>query len=172
MDSILIFVFTFIFFMIIWIVGLLIGRSISKKKLSNFRKYLGDNLPEIDPSKEEILIAKQKSKQVQPDIALLMREDMEDIILLLDVKGTGITHKRYQNEDLKAFKSTDQIISRGLFPKTHSYEETLQLDFADGNSYKLILENVSNKQGSDQGANVVRNMFAPWKRKLNNIVRE
>jgi len=32
--------------------------------------------------------------------------------------------------------------------------------------YQFILENISNKHGTDQGADVVRNVFAPFESKL------
>jgi hypothetical protein len=172
MDSILVFVITFVLFMAVWIVALLIGRAINKKKLGNFRKYIEEKLPDIDPEKEQILIAKQKSKQASPDIALLMPNNSREIIILVDEKGSGIVHKVYCYEDLKAVRSLDQILTRGLFPKTYSYEETLQMEFNDGKSYQMILENISNKQGNDKGADVIRNMFAPWRRKLNEILEK
>ncbi len=172
MDSILVFVITFVVFMAVWIVAMLIGRAINKKKLGNFRKYIQENLPDIDPEKEQILIAKQKSKQISPTIALLMPENSREIILLVDEKGTGITQKLYGYKDLTTVRSLDQVLSRGFFPKTFSYEETLQMDFNDGKSYQMVLENISNKQGNDQGADVIRNMFAPWRRKLNEILEQ
>lgn len=168
MDSILVFVITFVIFIAVWIVALLIGRVIQKKKMSNFRKFISENLPEINPEKEQILIAKQKSKQVRPDIALMMPEQTEQILILVDEKGIHL--KRYSYDQLKAVRSLDQVLSRGLFPKTFSYEEMLQMDFNDGKSYQLVLENVSNKQGSDQGADIVRGMIAPWRRKLKEIL--
>lgn len=172
MDSILVFVFTFVLFMAVWIVAMLIGRSINKKKLGNFRKYIEEKLPNIDPEKDQILIAKQKSKQISPDIALLMPENTREIILLVDEKGSGISHKIFSYDDLIAVRSLDQVLSRGLFPKTFSYEETLQMDFNDGKTYQLVLENISNKRGNDQGADVIRNMFAPWRRKLTKILEK
>ena len=172
MDSILVFVITFVLFMAVWIVALLIGRAINQKKLGNFRKYIKERLPEIDPEKEQILIAKQKSKQVSPDIALLMPDALQEIIILVDEKGAGIIQKTYGYDDLTAFRSLDQILSRGFFPKTYSYEETLQMDFNDEKSYQMVLENISNKQGNDQGADVIRNIFAPWRRKLTEILEK
>jgi ABC-type lipoprotein release transport system permease subunit len=170
MNSILVFVITFVVFMAVWIIALLIGRAINKKKLGNFRKYIEEHLPEIDPEKEQILIAKQKSKQVSPNIALLMPKNNDQILILVDEKGSGITLKRFSYSDLKAVRSLDQVLSRGFFPKTYSYEEALQMDFNDGSSYQMVLENISNKQGNDQGADIVRGMFAPWRRKLNEIL--
>ncbi len=172
MELLLVFVITFVFFMAVWIIALLIGRSISKKKLSSFRKYLQDQLPEINPDDQEVLIAKQVSKQVRPDIALVINQENEEIIILQEIKGQGIRHQRYDFGDLTEVKTTDQILSRGLFPKTYSYEETLHVSFNDGKRYALIIENISNKQGKDQGADVVRNIIAPWHRKLNAILEE
>lgn len=172
MEILLVFVITFVFFMAIWIIALLIGRSISKKKLSNFRKYLQEKLPDIDPDNKEVLIAKQKSKQVRPDIALLIHETENEIIILQEKKGEGISHHRYNDDQLEEISTSDQILSRGLLPKTYSYEETLHLSFKDGESYHFVIENISNKSGSDQGADVVRNIFAPWRRKLRAILEK
>lgn len=171
MDMLLVFIVTFIFFMLIWIVAMFIGRAINKKRLSQFRTYIKNHLPYVDPANENILIAKQKSKQVKSDIALLINETSREILVLLDEKGEGITHKSYPFDELKIARSEDQVISRGFLPKTYSFEERLKLEFRDGASYQLILENISNKQGNDQGADVVRNIFAPWKRRLNEILR-
>lgn len=170
MDTILVFVVIFVIFMLIWIVGLWIARSISRKKLSNFRNYIQENLSEVDLEKDKILIAKQTSKQLRPDIALLINDAQEEIIILQDIKGVGMTHHQYHNGDLRDVTTSTQIISRGLFPKTHSYEEALHLEFVGDETYHLILENISNKRGDDQGAEVVKNMFAPWRRKLNQIL--
>jgi uncharacterized membrane protein YdfJ with MMPL/SSD domain len=158
--------------MAVWIIALLIGRSINKKKLSNFRKYLQEKLPGNNQVNQELLIAKQKSRQVQPDIALVINEMENDIVILQDIKGEGISHRSYDYDQLKEIKSTNQILSRGLLPKTYSYEETLHLSFKDGRTYQFIIENISNKQGNDQGADVVRNIFAPWKRKLNALLED
>lgn len=170
-DSFLVIVFIFVLLMVAWIVALIAGRAISKKKLASFRNYIAKKLPESDASREELLIAKQKSRQIRPDIALLIKDITEEIILLLDVKGTGITHKKYGFGELLSVHSTNQVIGRGFLSKTYSYEETLALTFTDGQTYPLILENTSNKSGSDQGADVVRNLFAPWKRRLNSILQ-
>lgn len=172
MDTILVFVVIFVIFMLIWIVGLWIARLISKKKLNNFRNYIQENLPGVDLEKDKVLIAKQTSKQLRPDIALLINDAQEEIIILQEFKGTGMTHHRYHFDDLRDVESSTQIISRGLFPKTHSYEERLHLEFVDNESFDLILENISNKRGDDQGAEVVKNLFSPWRRKLNLIIKD
>lgn len=158
----------FLFFMAIALIAFFISRAINKKKLGGFKKYVAEKLPNIKPE-QEMLLAKQKSKQIKSDIALLIDEDTQEIILLRDVKGTGITHHAYGYANLKAVTSTNQIISRGIAPKTYSYEETLHLAFNDGSGYDLILENISNKHGSDSGATFVRNFFAPWREKLTKI---
>jgi len=172
MDTILYFVFIFVLFMAVWIVSMLISRSISKKKLKGFIDYIHENLPDIDHENDEHLFAKQKSKQVRPDIMLLIKEERQNILLILDSKTVGISHKSYAFGDLVDVNSTNQIIGRGLLPKTYSYEEALQLTFKDGETFQLILENISNKQGTDQGANIVREIFAPWQRKLDQIIKE
>ncbi len=172
MEYLLIFIVTFVGFMVIYIVAMVVGRAIAKKKLGNFRKYIQEKMPNIDSEKTEILIAKQKSKQVRPDIALLIDETYGAIIVLQDKQKEGITHHSYGLGDLTAVDTTDQILSRGLMPKTYSYEETLRISFNDGQTYQMTLENISNKNGNDQGADVVRNLFAPWRRKLNAVLEE
>jgi sugar-specific transcriptional regulator TrmB len=170
MEILLVFVITFVFFMAVWIIALLIGRSISKKKLSNFREYLQEKLPEIDPDNQEVLIARQVSRQIRPDIAIVINNADTEIIILQDIKKEGIHHYRYDYNELAEIKTSDQILSRGLFPKTYSYEETLHVSFKDGKHYQFVIENISNKKGNDQGADVVRNIIAPWHRKLNAIL--
>ncbi len=170
MEPLLLFFVIFVIFMSVWIVVLLISRSISKKRLSKFKIYLQENFPQIDLQTQEILIARQKSKQFRPDILLLIDETQKEIILITEAEDTGITDHRYAYDDLSAVNSTHQIISRGFFPKTYSYEETLSLDFKEGGSFNLILENISNKKGDDQGAKVVKEMLAVWHKRLNEIM--
>lgn len=169
MDSILIIAAIFVLFMIVWIIALFVGKSLRNKKLNAFKHFVLENLPEFDPNRDGILIAKQKSKAIQPDIALLINEAQREIIILQDVKGEGIQDSRYKFDDLVDVESSSQLLSRGLFPKTYSYEETLSLTFKDGQDYQLNLENLSNKTGDDQGAEIVRNIFEPWKNKLSQI---
>jgi hypothetical protein len=170
MEYLIIFVVTFVGFMAIYFIALMIGRSIGKKKLGNFKNYIQEKFPNIDLETTEILLAKQISKQTRPDIALLIDESAQSIIVLQDIQKEGITHHRYSYNELSAVESSDQIISRGMMPKTYSYEESLHLGFTDGQTYHLILENISNKYGNDQGADFVRNLFSPWRRKLNEIL--
>ncbi|MDY6866775.1 MAG: hypothetical protein SVT56_02555, partial [Chloroflexota bacterium] len=106
MELILVFVITFVFFMAIWIIALLIGRAISKKKLSSFRKYMQDQLPEIDPDNQDVLIAKQVSKHVRPDIALVISEEDQEILILQDIKDQGISHQKYDFSDLVEVTTT------------------------------------------------------------------
>lgn len=171
MEPLLLFFILFVSFMVVWIVALLISRSISKKRLRKFKIYLQENFPHINLQKQEILIARQKSKQFLPDILLLIDETQKEIILITENKDEGITDHRYAFSDLAAVNSSHQIIRRGFFPKTYSYEETLSLNFKDGGRFTLILENLSNKKGDDQGAKVIKEMFAVWQKKLNEIVK-
>ncbi len=124
----------------------------------------------MDLNRDSVLIAKQASKRIHPDIGLLINDPQRDIIILQDIKGSGITHHRYNYEELKDIKSTNQIISRGLIPKKYSYDEKLHLEFVDGQGYDLIPENISNKHGDDRGAEVVKYMFFPWREKLRDII--
>lgn len=172
MDTLLYFGILFVLFLAVWFVSLMISRSISKKKLKGFNIYIHENLTEIDPESVEHLFAKQHSKQVRPDIMLVIDDENQKIILIRDSKKSGINHTSYAFNDLDEVSSANQIISRGFLPKTYSYEETLHLTFSDGESYHLVLENISNKHGSDKGADLVREIFAPWRRKLDQIIQE
>ncbi len=71
----------FVLFMAVWIVSMLISRSISKKRLKGFLEYIHENIKDFDPEIEEHLFAKQKSKQVRPDIMLfIIEENLPSII--------------------------------------------------------------------------------------------
>lgn len=172
MDGILGFAIMFGVLMVVWIISFIITRSINKKKLNNFKNYIQQNLPQLNIDQDKFLFAKQKSKQVRPDIGLLINEEEKELIIIRDQPKIGISHKRYKFMELEKVESTNRIISRGLFPKTFSYEEALHLTFSDGMSYLFFLENISNKSGDDQGANVVRDIFRPWKKKLQSISQE
>jgi hypothetical protein len=89
-----------------------------------------------------------------------------------NLSGKEITHKLYSATDLIALKRTNQMISRGFAPKTWSYEECLDLGFGDGNHYQLYIENISNRDGTDAGANAVRDYFQPWYEKLNSFLQK
>ena len=169
MDTLLILVFTFIFFMVIWAVGIFIGRSIQKKRLTAFKAYIRSEMPDINLEKQDILIAKQKSKQVRPDILLMIKEDEKEIILVTGQKGSEITQNRYHFDDLVSVESNNQIISRGVLPKTYSYEESIIISFKDHKNFQLVLENISNKHGDDKGADVVREIFSPYLNILKNL---
>jgi len=172
MDPFLYFVILFALFIVVWFVSMLISRSISKKKLKGFNDYIQEHLTKIDPASVEHLFAKQHSKQVRPDIMLIIDDENQEITIIQDFKTSGISHTSYTFNDLDKVSSSNQVISRGFLPKTYSYEETLQLTFVEGEPYHLILENVSNKHGSDKGADLVREVFAPWRRKLDQIIQD
>jgi len=172
MEPLIVFFVTFILFMAVWFIALLIGRSIQKKKLAKFKIFLQENFPDFDIENDKVLIAKQKTKQVRPDISLYVDEKNQEIVLLTDEKQTGITLHRFNFDRLTSIDSSHQVISRGLFPKNYSYEETLTLGFENGQHFHLVLENLSNKHGSDQGADVVRNLLAPWRERFNAIIQD
>ncbi|MBN2048424.1 MAG: hypothetical protein JW750_11320 [Anaerolineaceae bacterium] len=161
----------FIIIIVAFGLAALAGTLIRKSKTSGYKKYLVDNFPHLPPD-IDMLIAKRKSKQIKPDIALILPDTGTDILLLLNESGRDITHKAYTFDELVSVESTHQMIARGAMPKTWSYEETLSLGFNDGKTYHLILENVSNKTGSDQGAVIVKNMIAPYKNKLMAIMEK
>lgn len=146
-----------------------IARAFGKGKMRAFQEYVKQNFPDL-PDTVEMYGAKQKSKGIKLDIALLMDETKKEIILLFDNKGEPLAHKLFPYDELTAVDISDRIIERGISPKTYSYERTLALKFKDGSSYSLVAEMVSNKYGNDKGADFIRNSFAPWEKKLNNIL--
>ena len=96
--------------MAVWIVSMLINRSISKKRLKGFLEYILENIKDFDPEIEEHLFAKQKSKQVRPDIMLFIIEEKQNIILIQDSKTSGIAHQSYAYEELVDVNSMDQSL--------------------------------------------------------------
>jgi len=170
MDFILgflaIFIFFFVLFMVVWFISFLVA----KKKLGIFKKYALQHFPDLKD--QELLIAKQTSKKAKLDIALIINDSKEELVLLLDAPGKGITHKIYSFQNLKVVESFNTILERGFAPKTYSYEQTLALKLDDGSTYRFIMANISNKRGSDKGADVVRNTFAPWEEKLSKIANK
>jgi len=170
MDFILEFLAIFIFFLVLSLVVGLIAYLVAKKKKGVFKNYALQHFPDLKD--QELLIAKQTSKKAKLDIALIINDAKEELVLLLDVPGKGIIHKVYSFQNLKVVETFNTILERGFAPKTYSYEQTLALKLDDGSTYRFIMENISNKRGSDKGADVVRNTFAPWEEKLNKIANK
>ena len=61
MEPLIVFFVTFVLFMAVWFIALLIGRAIQKKKLAKFKLYLQENVPGYDMETDRVLIAKQKA---------------------------------------------------------------------------------------------------------------
>ena len=141
----------------------------SKKKVGVFKSYMKQHFPDF-PEEKPILTAKQTSKTMMLDIALIIDEVKKELILLFARKGEEMNHRIFPFHGLSAAESSDKIISRGIFPKTYSYERTLVLKFSDGSSYNFILENISNSYGNDKGSDLIKNIFAPWEEKLKKIL--
>jgi hypothetical protein len=141
----------------------------NKKKTGVFKSYMKQHFPDF-PEEKPILTAKQTSKTMMLDIALIIDEVKKELILLFARKGEEMNHRIFPFRDLSAVESSDKIIGRGIFPKTYSYERTLVLKFNDGSSYNFILENISNRYGNDKGSDLIKNIFAPWEERLKKII--
>ena len=160
------FLFYFILFLVVGGIAFAIRTVRNKQKEKGFRGYLSQNFPALGPD-EPMLMAKSESKKVKPDICLVVDKANQEIIVLSNLSGKVVTHKAYKPTDLTSVDRTDQMISRGFAPKTWSYEECLNLGFNDGSHYRFYLENISNRNGTDAGADAVRDIFRPWFEKLN-----
>jgi hypothetical protein len=165
------FLFYFVLFMVVAGIAFVIRSVRNKQKEKGFRGYLTQQFPDLGID-VPMLMAKSESKKVKPDICLVIDEDKRQVIIMRNLSGKEITHKLYSATDLIALKRTNQMISRGFAPKTWSYEECLDLGFGDGNHYQLYIENISNRDGTDAGANAVRDYFQPWYEKLNTFLQK
>ena len=163
--GVIVFVAVFALLMSVWYVSFLRN----KKKTSVFRNYLKQHFPDF-PEEIPIFTAKQASKGITINIVLVINEAKKELILLFANKGEEMNHKIFPFQNLAAVESSDKILSRGIYPKTYSYEKTMVLKFNDGSTYNFILENISNKYGDDKGSVLVDGLFAPWEKKLKEIV--
>jgi len=170
MDLLYLFLVTIVIFIILWVIGLLIRRSFITKKVASFLTYINQNYPKLNRKKEDLLIAKQKSQQIQPDIILLLDESMNLIIIVREVRDKVFTHVQYNYDELKSAKSSHRILNRGFIAQSYSYEQTLEIEFINGDNYFFKLENLSNKLGDDHGADVVKILFDTFQQKLNKIL--
>ena len=163
------FLFYFVLFLVVAIVAFVIRAIRAKRKEKGFRGYLSEQFPSFAPD-QPMLMAKSESKKAKPDICLVIDEESQQIIILRNVSGNEILHFEYWGKDLTAVNLTNQMISRGFAPKTWSYEECLELVFTDGKRYPFYLENISNRSGTDAGAEAVKEIFKPWYEKLNAFI--
>lgn len=167
---------SFLFYMVLFVgVAILayVFRTVrSKSKEKGFRGYLAEHFPAL-PADKPMLMAKTQSKQGKPDIAMVIDEAKEEVIILKNPSRKNIEEYAYPIADLKDLQSRHKMIGRGFAPRTWSYEESLELAFADGSHHYFYLENISNKAGTDAGADAVRQMFKPWREKLSaHLVKE
>lgn len=168
MEGLLIFVFIFVLFMAVFIVAALVGRARAKKKIGIFTQYVSEHYPELEELK--MLTAAQASKQSKLDIALIIDDQREELVLLIDQPDTGITSKVYKFDNFLMVEPLSRVIERGMFPnKIFSYEKSLNLRFDDGQIYHFFMEYISNRHGDDKGATIVNNVFAPWEEQLSKI---
>ncbi len=145
-------------------------KMVEKNKSRAFELYMEHNFPDL-PAGIDTFPAKQKSKTVKLDIALIINKPKKEIVILLDKGRKGLKHEIYSFVDLLSAHSSDQVVSRGTITKQYSYERTIELIFKDGSSYHFIADYPSNKKGDDEGGDAVRDFYAPWEKKLKKILK-
>jgi len=170
MKGFIVFIIIFVLLIVVFVIAYLIGLSRAKKKVGAFTQFLKQHFPEVGD--QQFLSASQASKAPGLNIALLIDDAQRRIIILQDVKGTGITSKVYAFDNFVMVEPLNRIIERGAWPnKVYSYEKSLTLRFDDGAVFQMFLEYISNKGGTDKGPGIVNQAFAPWEEKLGKIAR-
>ena len=170
MEGFVVFIVIFVLLIVVFVIAYLVGVSRAKKKVGVFNQFIKQHFPEVGD--QQFLSASQASKAPGLNIALLIDEIQRRIIILQDVKGTGITSKVYAFDNFVMVEPLNRIIERGAWPnKVYSYEKSLTLRFDDGAVFQMFLEYISNKGGTDKGPGIVNQAFAPWEEKLNKIAR-
>lgn len=165
-----VFIVVFVLIMVVFAIAYVVGISRAKKKVGVFSQFIKQNFPEVGD--QTFLSASQSSKSSNLNIALLIDEGQRRIIILQDVKGTGITSKIYAFDNFLMVDPLHRIIERGAWPnKVYSYEKSLTLRFDDGTMYQMFLEFITNKAGTDKGPGIINQTFAPWEEKLGKIAR-
>jgi hypothetical protein len=172
MDSVLYFVILFVFFMLVYVLAIIIRKAQWKNKIGIYQRYIAAQFPLI-PKEEPLLVATQISQKLTPTIAITLDQSNRSVILFFENGKQAVTHKIYPYSSLTEVYRMPRIFSRktGLFTKIHGYEETLLLSFNDGSKYPFIASSISNKYGTDKGADVVRNIFNPWEQKLRGMIQ-
>jgi hypothetical protein len=169
-EAFVVFIVVFVLMMVVFGIAYVIGVSRAKKKVGVFSQFIKQHFPEVGDS--TFLSASQASKSSILNIALLIDEAQRRIIILQDVKGTGITSKVYAFDNFLMVDPLHRIIERGAWPnKVYSYEKSLTLRFDDGTMYQMFLEFITNKAGTDKGPGIINQTFAPWEEKLGKIAR-
>jgi hypothetical protein len=170
MEGFVIFIVIFVLLIVVFVIAYLVGLSRAKKKVGVFTQFIKQHFPEVGD--QQFLSASQASKAPGLNIALLIDDAQRRIIIMQDVKGTGITSKVYPFDNFVMVEPLNRIIERGAWPnKVYSYEKSLTLRFDDGVVFQMFLEYISNKSGTDKGPGIVNQAFAPWEEKLNKIAR-
>ena len=155
---------------VIFMIAVFVGAIIGAVKMRKFKEYVRQQFPEL-PEDTEIFGAKQESKKMALNIALVIFEPKEKIIIVVKDKGKEFEHLEYSFSGLASVESSHQVLKRGaLWQKTFSYERTMVLKFNDGSAFPFIVEGISNKAGNDKGAQTIKEQFAPWERILNGIL--
>jgi hypothetical protein len=169
-EAFVVFIVVFVLMMVVFGIAYVIGVSRAKKKVGVFSQFIKQHFPEVGEA--TFLSASQASKSSILNIALLIDEARRRIIILQDVKGTGITSKVYAFDNFLMVDPLHRIIERGAWPnKVYSYEKSLTLRFDDGTMYQMFLEFITNKAGTDKGPGIINQTFAPWEEKLGKIAR-
>lgn len=170
MEGFAVFIVVFVLLMVVFAIAYIVGISRAKKKVGVFSQFIKQNFPEVGD--QQFLSASQASKAPGLSIALLIDDVQRRIIILQDVKGTGITSKVYAFDNFVMVEPLHRIIERGVWPnKVYSYEKSLSLRFDDGAVFQMFLEYITNKAGTDKGPGIINQAFAPWEEKLGKIAR-
>jgi len=159
------FLLYFVLFLVIGVIAFVIRVILSKRKEKGYRGYLSEHFTSLSAD-IPMLMAKSQSKKAKLDISLVIDEQNNQAIILRNVSGKQIEHNAYPVADITSLNRHNKMISRGFAPKTWSYEESLELVFKDDIHCFFYLENISNRDGTDKGADVVREMINPWYKKL------
>jgi len=155
-----------------WFVIFIASQKIRTHQRKRLLAFVQREFPFVDIETLNFLLAKQKSNQLFPSILLMIFEDQNEIHIVIDNKKKNPTHLCYGYDQLKAVRSSNRIIKRGVWPKISSYEETMHLDFSDGRSFHWVLDNVSSDSAGNRGSLVVKEILMPWYKRLNKILVE
>jgi hypothetical protein len=161
MIGFVIFIVIFVGIIALVLGAYLIGFAGGKARRKKYQGYILQQFPHLQG--QDFLMAKQLSMKLKPSIALIIEPTRNDLILLFETENKGVTHLVYPAASLGAVTRSAQILTRG---GTNSYEETLALTFSDNNTYRFIVENISNLYGNDKGADFIRNIMNPWEERL------
>ncbi len=135
--------------------------SRAKKKKGVFAKYILEQYPDLADVK--FLSAFQTERANGLDIALLIDEINQRIVVMTDTPKTGVSSKCYDYKDLESVESKSQVINpRQMFNKVFLYEKAFKLHFANGDSYRMFIDAMTNRDGNDEGKEFVDNILDPW----------